>query len=313
MKGQAPFVSNAGGLNALVDGANRGLAAGSNTSGKSNKGTIVPDEKARVAAERAAAQREREVLRLRQEAERLAERAMQQRQGVIQQLMFEAQQLGRTAEMQRVYNELQAAGVTLESDSGRRIEALVNQNIMLAKIKQSQDAYNDSLRSLAELGVDSFDRMISGGEKLTDVLRDMAKQLASAATRALLLGQGPLAGLFGTSGEGGGLLSSLIPRSGGGSVSPHNAYKIGERGPELFVPSSAGKIVPNHQMRGGGGGGVVIINQSRSQVEPAGQGRDAQGNPFQRLIVRDLVQSEVPGALRKQGPGFGLTPKLTRR
>jgi phage-related minor tail protein len=39
----------------------------------------------------------------------------------------------------------------------------------------------------------------------------------------------------------------------GGQVSSNNPYIVGELGPELFVPSSSGKIVPNNQLSSGGG------------------------------------------------------------
>lgn len=241
--------------------------------------------KAEADAKREAERRERELLRLKEQSEQAALREFERRQDVINQLQFEAEQLGRTAEMQRVYNALQAAGVSLESTDGQRIQALVMQNEHLHKLKDAQDAYNDSLMSMAELGVSAFDRMIAGGSKLTDILRDMASQLASAATRALLLGQGPLAGLFGSAG-GGGLLGKLIPRSGGGSVSPSNAYKVGERGPELFVPQSAGKIIPNHQLRGGGGGGVTYAPQTVVNVT-GDMGQQSLAALRQELDARD--------------------------
>lgn len=59
------------------------------------------------------------------------------------------------------------------------------------------------------------------------------------------------------SGGGGGLLSLLggllgLPgRATGGPVSPGRPYWVGERGPELFVPTSAGQVAP----AGGQGGG----------------------------------------------------------
>ena len=37
-------------------------------------------------------------------------------------------------------------------------------------------------------------------------------------------------------------------RADGGPVDSGGAYMVGERGPELFVPRSAGAIVPNHSM-----------------------------------------------------------------
>jgi hypothetical protein len=44
-------------------------------------------------------------------------------------------------------------------------------------------------------------------------------------------------------------------RAAGGSVMGGEAYRVGEFGPELFVPSSSGSIRPD-----GGGSGTTIIN-----------------------------------------------------
>jgi hypothetical protein len=44
-------------------------------------------------------------------------------------------------------------------------------------------------------------------------------------------------------------------RADGGPVTGGSPYIVGERGPELFVPSSSGSIVPN-----GAGGGVTNIH-----------------------------------------------------
>jgi hypothetical protein len=43
-------------------------------------------------------------------------------------------------------------------------------------------------------------------------------------------------------------------RADGGPVSGNTPYLVGERGPELFVPSTSGKIVPNNQVPSFGGG-----------------------------------------------------------
>ena len=45
----------------------------------------------------------------------------------------------------------------------------------------------------------------------------------------------------------------------GGPVQRGNPYIVGERGPELFVPSRTGSIVPNDNMSGGG---QVVVNQT---------------------------------------------------
>jgi hypothetical protein len=43
-------------------------------------------------------------------------------------------------------------------------------------------------------------------------------------------------------------------RADGGPVSGNTPYLVGERGPELFVPATSGKIVPNNQVPSFGGG-----------------------------------------------------------
>jgi hypothetical protein len=53
----------------------------------------------------------------------------------------------------------------------------------------------------------------------------------------------------------------MIPKMAkGGMVKANSPYIVGEVGPELFVPSSGGRIVPNNKL--GGGGGNIYINVS---------------------------------------------------
>jgi TP901 family phage tail tape measure protein len=49
-------------------------------------------------------------------------------------------------------------------------------------------------------------------------------------------------------------------RAMGGPVIGGSPYLVGERGPELFVPSSSGRIVPNDRLGGGGQSVVVYVN-----------------------------------------------------
>ena len=62
------------------------------------------------------------------------------------------------------------------------------------------------------------------------------------------MGGGCCCGCFGIGGRGGGMLDMLgglfgAPgRATGGPVSPGRPYIVGERGPELFVPTSAGSV-----------------------------------------------------------------------
>ena len=52
-------------------------------------------------------------------------------------------------------------------------------------------------------------------------------------------------------------IPGIPPMANGGIVAPNRPYMVGEKGVEMFVPRTAGNIVPNSQM-----GGSVVINQS---------------------------------------------------
>jgi hypothetical protein len=55
----------------------------------------------------------------------------------------------------------------------------------------------------------------------------------------------------------GAILDRLPGRAAGGPVSAGQAYQVGERGPEVFVPNQSGRIVPNQDL---GGVGVAEIH-----------------------------------------------------
>jgi hypothetical protein len=86
-----------------------------------------------------------------------------------------------------------------------------------------------------------------GFEDLKHTALTVMSEIAAGALRA---GIGALAG--GGEGGGGGLaalagqligaLFGLPGRAGGGPVAPGRAYVVGERGPELFVPTASGRI-----------------------------------------------------------------------
>jgi hypothetical protein len=71
----------------------------------------------------------------------------------------------------------------------------------------------------------------------------------------------------------------------GGPVSAGKSYLVGERGPELFMPSGSGNIIPNHSL---GGGGTVINLTVNGAL-------DAEGTA--RTIINILNRSNARGAL----------------
>lgn len=88
-----------------------------------------------------------------------------------------------------------------------------------------------------------------------DLRRIAANVLDDIAGQALDALGSSLGGLFGGGAKGGGGLVDLaglfgavlgLPgRATGGNVAPGRGYLVGERGPELFVPTSAGRVEPS--------------------------------------------------------------------
>ena len=84
-----------------------------------------------------------------------------------------------------------------------------------------------------------------------DLKRVALTAIDQIASQALKIGFGSLLGKDAGGGLGGvlsGLLGGLLGlpgRATGGIVAPDRPYLVGERGPELFVPTSAGQVVAN--------------------------------------------------------------------
>lgn len=86
-----------------------------------------------------------------------------------------------------------------------------------------------------KLGFDDLGKVALG------VMNDIARSAISGGVQAATGRAGGLGGLL--SGMVGALIG-LPGRATGGPVSPMRPYMVGERGPELFVPTSAGHVVP---------------------------------------------------------------------
>ena len=71
-------------------------------------------------------------------------------------------------------------------------------------------------------------------------------------------GSSPGGGALGTGGGGGDVTSVTGALARGGVATGGNPYLVGEKGPEVFVPSTTGRVVPNDQLGGGG----VVVNQT---------------------------------------------------
>lgn len=154
---------------------------------------------------------------------------------------------------------------------------------LMVDVRASTDGFASDVRQLRDTFdstlVDGFGRagniletsllgaIRRGSLGFDDLKRTALRALDEIASSALKTGLSQLGGgLFGGGGIGGlvGGLLGLPGRATGGNVAPGGAYIVGERGPELFVPTSAGRV------ESGLGGGARDVRVSINVNAPAG-------------------------------------------
>jgi len=129
------------------------------------------------------------------------------------------------------------------------------------------------------------------GSALVNSIKAAAAELVASGLLNLLSG-----GKRGTSfGEALGGIASLFGgfRETGGGVMPGKAYVVGEKRPELFVPSTAGYIMPRVPSGQGGGGQqqsvTVTVNPSPLFVTTVAQGAQAAAQETLRKSSRQRM------------------------
>ena len=151
-------------------------------------------------------------------------------------------------------------------------------------------------------------------EAATSVLNNLKRKLVEVAIQRAVSGIGnffgnALSGIF-----GGGKKSSsfsgfpnafntsfdtgLIGFANGGRPPVGKASLVGEKGPEIFVPRSAGTIIPNDKI-GGGVTNVVTVNVDASGSAVSGNNADATvlGQVIGQAVQAQLIKEKRAGGL----------------
>lgn len=93
----------------------------------------------------------------------------------------------------------------------------------------------------------------------------------------------------------GGVVSSISSisfggaRANGGNVSSDRRYLVGERGPEMFVPNTAGTIVPNDVLMGGQRETIVVQPRIVNAFDTAAIG-DYMGSDAGEQVILNVVR-----------------------
>jgi len=177
------------------------------------------------------------------------------------------------------------------------------------------DALTNGLRS-AE---DAFANFVTTGklnfrDLATSIIADFARIQAKSALSGVA---SSLLGSIGSGGSGGDWTSSLMQafgvsgaRAAGGPVNSGLSYLVGEKGPEIFTPSSSGAITPNHMLGAGGGQAVNVsfnttINGEKSSTQSTNNAgatsraaMDALHGSFKQWLAAEMRQGGAIWAIK---------------
>lgn len=192
---------------------------------------------------------------------------------------------GRDSEVLARLNErLEEARARASQDTEGQVEEL-NQFAVQA-MRNTQDIIANGLRN-------GFEEGFSGiAASFANLLLDLTSQFLASQLATFLFG--PAAG--GGGGGLGGLVGGLFGggRAVGGSVSAGTTYRINEREPEFFTPSTSGVVVPLSRMGGAAGGvnitqNLTVNGASRTEMAAAA------------AVISQQTEARVIDTLRRAG------------
>ena len=178
----------------------------------------------------------------------------------------------------------EAAKIFKLEDGTRKLE---DQNRILDRQKEIFTQIGDSIATgVSDALVGAIMHAQSLGEAAKGILNDIGSQLLRLGINTALKATG-----FG-------IFSNLPGFANGGRPPVGRASIVGEKGPEIFVPRSAGTIVPNDRIGGGVTNNIVVnVDASGSNVEGNEQESRELGLVLSAAIQAQLVQEKRPGGL----------------
>jgi hypothetical protein len=231
-------------------------------------------------------------------------------------------------------NELRALGIDLKSKEAEQLDILLEKKQKEQQsTREAKKAYEEQERAIKQLETAMMDGLLNSVEALANgygdlrsvavaALMDILKALIQVNTASSAGGGGgfggligsAFGGLFGSAGffgsqgvNGTGALTpaafggGVVPFASGGNFSGGQPMLVGEKGPELIVPTSGGRVFNAAETRSKGGGGSTIIQQIsiHPDVSQAARQQVMAMLPLINRSASDAVQRE-----RSRDPRF---------
>lgn len=161
----------------------------------------------------------------------------------------------RSLERARIAAELMDKTRGLSAAAADEMAAAIEAvNHRFAEAQERMGRMQAAFKSIGDSVAGAFENAILEGRKLSDVMRSLARDIAAIVLRNMVtapIGNAITAALGGMFGGG---------KAAGGLVSPNRMYMVGEKGPELFMPATPGRIMSHGSIASGGGAAVVQLH-----------------------------------------------------
>ncbi|WP_339112899.1 hypothetical protein [Thioclava sp. GXIMD2076] len=152
-------------------------------------------------------------------------------------------------------DELKKAGIPLNDDLNAKIAKQADEVARLTGQLEQGEISQQNFDAAIDGVAGSLAGLITSGESVRDSLANIFRSIANDILQSGI--KQALSSVMDSSG-GGGVFGKILTtvfggfRASGGPVSSNKAYVVGEKGPEMIVPRSAGTVIPNHALRSGG-------------------------------------------------------------
>ena len=176
----------------------------------------------------------------------------------------------------------------------------------LREMEPMYAATKDAVISMAQGMSNAFaDALVEGKnamESLKNVFKSFVKTMIAKALELYVFNH-IINAVFGLSGQAA-LPTRTMFSAGGGSIQPNVPTVVGERGPELIVPSSGGsKVLNNMNANNAMGGGATIVNQTINVQAGVAQTVRAEMLTLLPKFKQDTMDAVVDA--KRRGGSFG--------
>ena len=160
------------------------------------------------------------------------------------------------------FNELRNQGLLTEQEHQRAVERTTEK---INDLDGANKELEKTVENVADISRDAFEDFVLGAKNAGEAVKQLGLELARLVLREATgdLFAGVAKSLVG------GVASSLFGGffADGGRPPLGKASIVGESGPELFIPDSAGTVIPNGDLQGAGNGLTVFADMRGASVE----------------------------------------------